>query len=33
MPEADDPERKRHTIDDHMFGDFYPHDHDGGRRS
>jgi ethanolamine utilization protein EutA len=19
----------RHTIDDHMFGDFYPHDHDG----
>ena len=23
------PEGERHTIDDHMFGDFYPHDHDG----
>ncbi len=24
-PESPD----RHTLDDHMFGDFYPHDHDG----
>lgn len=25
MPDEKSPER--HTIDDHMFGDFYPHDH------
>jgi len=23
------PETPHHTINDHMFGDFYPHDHDG----
>lgn len=23
------PKAPGHTIDDHMFGDFYPHDHDG----
>ena len=25
----DKPKPERHTVDDHMFGDFYPHDHDG----
>lgn len=31
MPEdaTDDTPRTRHTVDDHMFGDFYAHDHDG----
>lgn len=24
---ADEKRRERHTIDDHMFGDFYPHEH------
>ncbi len=23
------PKSERHTLNDHMFGDFYPHDHDG----
>ncbi|KKL54219.1 hypothetical protein LCGC14_2267620 [marine sediment metagenome] len=27
MTDGKTPER--HTIDDHMFGDFYAHDHDG----
>ena len=26
---ADGNEPPSHTVDDHMFGDFYPHDHDG----
>ncbi|MBD3677905.1 MAG: ethanolamine ammonia-lyase reactivating factor EutA [Rhodobacteraceae bacterium] len=25
----DEKKQKSHTVDDHMFGDFYPHDHDG----
>ncbi|MGB3407515.1 MAG: ethanolamine ammonia-lyase reactivating factor EutA [Jannaschia sp.] len=32
MPTDDTPDQKssgRHTVDDHMFGDFYAHDHDG----
>jgi ethanolamine utilization protein EutA len=28
-PTKGDDAPARHTIDDHMFGDFYPHDHDG----
>lgn len=27
--ENDPSEKARHTVDDHMFGDFYAHDHDG----